>query len=89
MIQKLLTSIQKLFSWFGLLAAVTAVVIVIGNYLLSATQAYRGPTTVYFVAFLFFALISKHWATATLIFILPLLPNLATQAEFVVHPAVK
>jgi O-antigen ligase len=89
MTQKLLTSIQKLFSWFGLLAAVTAVVIVIGSYLLSATQPYRGPTTVYFVAFLFFALISKHWATATLIFILPLLPNLATQAEFVIHPAVK
>ena len=89
MTQKLLTSIQKLFSWFGLLAAVTAVVIVIGSYLLSATQPYRGPTTVYFFAFLFFALISKHWATATLIFILPLLPNLATQAEFVIHPAVK
>lgn len=89
MTQKLLTSIQKLFSWFGLLAAVTAVVIVIGSYLLSATQPYRGPTTFYFFAFLFFALISKHWATATLIFILPLLPNLATQTEFVVHPAVK
>ena len=84
----LLQRIKMMLSWFALLTALLAVVVVVGSYLVSATQPYRGPTLFYFYALFFCALISRKGSTAALIFVLPLLPNLANQAEYVLRPAV-
>jgi hypothetical protein len=84
----LLRQIKTMLSGFALLTALVAVVVVLGSYLVSATQPYRGPTLFYFYALFFCALISRKWSTAILIFILPLLPNLANQVEYVLRPAV-
>lgn len=84
----LLQRIKMMLSWFALLTALLAVVVVLGSYLVSATQPYRGPTLFYFWVLFFCALISRKWSTAALVFILPLLPNLANQAEFILRPRV-
>lgn len=85
----ILFRLQKLLSWFGLIAGLFAALVVVGNYLVSAQQVYRGPSLIYFYSFLFLAICSKRWSTVLLIFSLPLLPNLAIQAEYILHPRVK
>lgn len=87
--QMFIRKTQMALAWFALIAAVLAAVVVVGSYLVSASQPYRGPSLFYFYVFFFTALISRKGATALLIFALPLLPNLATQAEYVLNPKVK
>ena len=45
---KILHRVQMLLSWFGLAAALFAVVVLLGNYIVSARQIYRGPSLFYF-----------------------------------------
>ena len=71
------------------MTALLVVVVTLGSYWVSAKQPYRGPTLFYFYVMLFTALVSRKWSTRLLIFSLPLLPNLAIQAEYVLRPAVK
>jgi len=85
----ILFRLQRCLSWFGLMAGLFVVLVVLGSYLVSAQQVYRGPSLVYFYTFLLLAIWSRKWSTFLLILILPLLPNLATQAEFILHPRVK
>ncbi len=85
----ILFRLQRCLSWFGLIAGLFAVLVVLGSYLVSAQQVYRGPSLFYFYTFLLLAIWSRKWSTFLLILMLPLLPNLATQAEFILHPRVK
>lgn len=82
------SALKKTLSWFALLMGIVAAVVVLGNYIVSAQQSYRGPSLVYFYIFLVLALWSRTWSTALLIFSLPILPNLAIQAEYIFHPRV-
>ena len=87
--QTFIRKLQTALAWFALIAALLTVVVVVGSYLVSASQTYRGPTLFYFYLLFFAALISRKWSTALLIFALPLLPDFAMQAEYVLHPKVK
>jgi hypothetical protein len=87
--QTFIRKLQTALAWFALIAALLTVVVVVGSYLVSASQPYRGPSLFYFYLLFFAALISKKWSTMLLIFALPLLPDLATQAEYVLRPRVK
>jgi O-antigen ligase len=87
--QMFIRKTQMALAWFALIAAVLTAVVVVGSYLVSASQPYRGPSLFYFYVFFFTALISRKGATVLLIFALPLLPNLAIQAEYVLNPKVK
>lgn len=87
--EKIIIKIQSLLSWFALVLPLLAVAVVLISYLVSASQPYRGPTLFYFYVALVLALISRRWSIKLLIFLLPLLPGLPTQAEYVLHPAVK
>lgn len=89
MLQNLIRKTQTALAWFALLAALSAAVVVLGSYLVSASQPYRGPSLFYFYLLLFAALISRKWSTALLIFALPLLPDLAIQAQYILQPKVK
>ena len=83
MLQNLIRKTQTALAWFALVAALSAVVVVLGSYLVSASQPYRGPSLFYFYLLFFAALISRKWSTALLIFALPLLPDLAMQAQYI------
>ena len=87
--QKLFNRTQTALAWFALMTALLVVVVTLGSYWVSAKQPYRGPTLFYFYVMLFTAIVSRKWSTRLLIFSLPLLPNLAIQAEYVLRPAVK
>ena len=87
--QTFIRKTQTALAWFALIAALLTVVVVVGSYLVSANQPYRGPSLFYFYSLFFAALISRKWSTMLLIFALPLLPDLATQAEYVLKPRVK
>ena len=87
--QTFIRKTQTALAWFALIAALLTVVVVVGSYLVSASQPYRGPSLFYFYLLFFAALISRKWSTMLLIFALPLLPDLATQAEYVLRPRVK
>lgn len=87
--QTFIRKTQTALAWFALTAALLTVVVVIGSYLVSASQPYRGPSLFYFYLLFFAALISRKWSTMLLIFALPLLPDLATQAEYILRPRVK
>lgn len=89
MLKKFITGVQIALSRFAMVAALLTVAVVLGSYVLSATQPYRGPSLFYFYLLFFAALLSKKWSTALLIFALPLLPNLAIQAEHILQPKVK
>jgi O-antigen ligase len=89
MLQNLIRKTQTALAWFALVAALSAAVVVLGSYLVSASQPYRGPSLFYFYLLFFAALISRKWSTALLIFALPLLPDLAVQAEYILQPKVK
>ena len=89
MLDKIIIKIQSTLSWIGLVLPLLAVGVVVISYMVSANQPYRGPTLFYFYIALFAALLSRKWSTYLLIFLLPLLPSLAAQAELVLRPAVK
>jgi hypothetical protein len=89
MLDKITIKIQSTLSWIGLVLPLLAVGVVVISYMVSASQPYRGPTLFYFYVALFASLISRKWSTYLLIFLLPLLPSLAAQAELVLRPAVK
>jgi hypothetical protein len=87
--QKLFNRTQTALAWFALITTLLVVVVTLGSYLVSAIQPYRGPTLFYFYVMLYAALISRKWSTRLLIFSLPLLPNLAIQAQYLLRPAVQ
>lgn len=87
--QRAVRNAQNFLAWFALAMALLTAIVVITSYVVSATQSYRGPTLAYFYLLFFTALISRSASIALLIFILPLLPNFATQLEYVVPPKVK
>lgn len=89
MLQKLFNRTQTALAWFALITTLLVVVVTLGSYLVSAIQPYRGPTLFYFYVTLYAALISRKWSTRLLIFSLPLLPNLAIQAQYLLRPAVQ
>jgi len=89
MLDKIIIKIQSTLSWIGLVLPLLALGVVVISYMVSANQPYRGPTLFYFYVALLAALLSRKWSTYLLIFLLPLLPNLAAQAELVLRPAVK
>ena len=85
---RILHRLQMLLSWFGLYAALFAVVVVLGNYIVSAQQVYRGPSLFYFYTFFLAAIWSRKWSSFLLILCLPLLPNMANQVAYIIHPRV-
>jgi O-antigen ligase len=87
--EKIIIKIQSLLSWIGLVLPLLALGVVLSSYVVSAAQPYRGPTLFYFYVALLAALLSRKWSTYLLIFCLPLLPGLSTQAELILNPAVK
>jgi len=89
MLDKIIIKIQSTLSRIGLLLPLLALGVVLVSYVVSAAQPYRGPTLFYFYAALLLALFSRKWSTCLLIFCLPLLPGLSSQAELVLNPAVK
>jgi O-antigen ligase len=89
MLKKLFTGTQTALSWFALITTLLIVTVVVGSYVVSAMQPYRGPTLFYFYTLLLAGLVSKKWSTAMLIFALPLLPSLASQFEYIWLPRVK
>jgi hypothetical protein len=89
MLDKIIIKIQSTLSWIGLVLPLLALGVVLSSYMVSAAQPYRGPTLFYFYAALLAALLSRKWSTYLVIFCLPLLPGLSTQAELILNPAVK
>ena len=89
MLQNFFNRTQTVLAWFALAVALLVAVVVLGSYWVSARQPYRGPTMFYFYVMTLTAFVSRKWSTHLLIFSLPLLPNLAIQAEYVLRPAVK
>lgn len=66
--------------------AIVAIVII--GYLSLPFLSYRGPSPIYFLLLLLITLLSEQVGLALLIFSLPLIPALHTQASYIFHPAV-
>jgi O-antigen ligase len=75
--------------WIGLLVILSCLSILVAHYLASFFQPVRWPTKWYFYVSLILALASRKWSTFSVLFALPLLPELHIQAQHVLHPSVK
>ena len=80
---------KNLLTWLGSLITVFCLLVLFLHYIASYFEPVRWPTKLFFVIPFVLALISRVWSVSFVIFILPLLPELHIQAEFVLHPAVK
>jgi hypothetical protein len=83
-IKILTSSIESLVTL--LCFAIVAIVII--GYLSLPFLSYRGPSPIYFLLLLLITLLSEQVGLALLIFSLPLIPALHTQASYIFHPAV-
>lgn len=83
------TKVKLFLSWSAAVIITIGVIVVLGNYLLSTFQSFRGPSKFYFWIFLFVSFFSKRLSIGLLIFSLPLMPNFHTQLEYITNPGVK
>lgn len=83
------SALIRALSWTSAVFVILGVVCLLSFYIYTGFQPYRGPTKIYFFLLLGVALISPRVAVLLFIALLPLLPALHTQLEFMLKPAVK
>lgn len=83
------SKLKLIINWMGVLIITLGLMIIIGNYIFSIFQPFRGPSKLYFWLFLFVSFLSTRSAIGLLAFSLPLMPGFHTQLELVTNPAVK
>jgi O-antigen ligase len=81
--------LNRVLSWASAVLVILGVVSLLSFYIYTGFQPYRGPTKIYFFLLLGVALISPRVAVLLFIALLPLLPTLHTQLEFILKPTVK
>jgi O-antigen ligase len=81
--------LERSISWAAVVIIALAIISLLSFYIYIEFQPYRGPTKLYFLGFFIVAVISPRVAVFTFIALLPLLPNLHSQLELVLKPAVK
>lgn len=83
------SKIVKFLSWCGYVIIIFCVVALFIHYLTSYFQPVRWPTKSFFIASICLTIISRHCSVWMLVLILPLLPELHIQSEYILHPSVK
>ena len=76
-------------SWCAVAIIGFSLIAVLGTYITSNFQPFRGPSKFYFWIFFFASLVSTRLALWLIIFSLPLMPSFHLQLEFITHPTVK
>jgi O-antigen ligase len=84
-----MSRLKPFLSWCAVVIIGLSLISVLGTYVVSNFQPFRGPSKAYFWIFLFASLLSSRLAIWLIIFSLPLMPSFHLQLEFITHPAVK
>lgn len=84
-----MSRLKPFLSWCAVVIIGLSLISVLGTYVVSNFQPFRGPSKAYFWIFLFASLVSSRLAIWLIIFSLPLMPSFHLQLEFITHPAVK
>lgn len=81
--------LKAFLSWSGLVIIGFGLLVVVGNYIFSTLQPFRGPSKIYFWLFIFIATFSLKAAIWLIIFSLSLMPNFHHQLAYLTNPSVK
>jgi O-antigen ligase len=82
-------NLKQFFVWISIAIVGLGILVVLGNYIFSALQPYRGPSKAYFWFFLILSLCSERLAIWLFVFCLPLMANFHIQLALITNPAVK
>jgi O-antigen ligase len=83
-----LEAFKRLCSYAGAAICLFAFAIVVVSYAYGLMQPVRWPSLIYCLLTLILTLLSPRWATCTVLFIFPLLPDLHVQLSYIKQPAV-
>lgn len=81
-------ALKRLCSYSGAVICLLALAVVLVSYAYGLMQPVRWPSLIYCLLTLFLTLLSPRWATYTVLFIFPLLPDLHVQLSYIKQPAV-
>ena len=81
-------ALKRLCSYSGAVICLLAFAVVLVSYAYGLMQPVRWPSLIYCLLTLFLTLLSPRWATYTVLFIFPLLPDLHVQLSYIKQPAV-